>query len=147
MEKVLIVSLAVIITLLPLALLSRRLYRWLRRDNLVAELEEETIRLSDLAGGLKEALASAESQRREAEGWSDQAMKENERLGKQNYSLEDRIIELEAASRTDHQTIGDLHQQLARTKRQLAKAKGDLTTMKKRAGIPVKAPARKRGGK
>lgn len=159
MEKFLIVSLAAIISLLPLALFGRCLWCWLRQANLVAELTEETIRLSDLAGGLKEALAvargdvaeleekivEAERERDEALRDSNVAMEENEKLGRQIYTLEDRITELEAASRTDHQTIGDLHQQLARAKRQLASAKGQVSRLKKLAGVP--APARKRGGK
>lgn len=136
MKEFLIVTLVIFITLLPLALISRRLYRWLRRDNLVAELTEETIRLSDLAGGLRKVAAEKEDFQHlyscALDNWE---------------TARRRIDELESSSRTDHQTIGDLHQQLAALKRQLASAKGQVSRLKKLAGVPVKAPARKRGGK
>ena len=140
MKEFLIVTM-VIICALPLALFGRRVWRWLRRDNLVAELEEETFRLSALAGGLKDALARAKGDCFES-GCA--ALQENESLGNRIVELESRITELESASRTDHQTIGDLHQQLARTKRQVAAEKSKATKLRKLAG--VQAP-KKRGGK
>lgn len=141
MKELLIVTLAMFICALPLAMISRRFWRWLRQANLVAELEEETIRLSDLASGLRGALAVAKGDCFEG-GCT--ALKENENLGNQIVTLEDRITELESASRTDHQTIGDLHQQLAHMKRQVAAEKSKVTKLRKLAGV---AAPKKRGAK
>lgn len=126
MEKFLIVSAVLLISLLPLALFGRRFWRWLRQASLVAELTEETIRLSDLAGGLRKVVAEKEDfQHRYScilDNWE---------------TARRRIDELESASRTDHQTIGDLHQQLAKAKRQLASEKSKVTKLRKLAGVPA----------
>lgn len=162
MKEFLIVTI-VIICALPLALIGRLVWRWLRRDNLVAELTEETIRLSDLAGGLRNVAAEKEDfQHRYScalDNWE---------------TAKRRIDELEAASRTDHATIGDLHDQIKKLKRDLANSRRQATKYRNLAQPPtpkkynaiidgkivgkgveaavkvpakVTPPARKRGGK
>lgn len=111
------------------------LWRWLRQSNLVSELEEKCAELGDQVVSLKGALAHEQADRRTAEAQYNDAMDHCTRLA-------DRVAELESASRTDHATIGDLHQQLSSTKRQLSAAKANVTKLRKQLGLPVKRGAK-----